>query len=70
MLEVVAMICEECAYEADQVKEHGKTHKWYREINQQWIEFGAEHSPIGHVACKGGTHCDCAHLEVGTRVQH
>jgi hypothetical protein len=42
------VICEECAWEADQRKFHGPSVK----------------IPVtkGHRACQGGTHCDCHHM--------
>lgn len=48
-----AMICEECAWEADMRKFHGNS---VRILKGQ-----------GHAVCLGGTHCDCHHsIEVAT----
>lgn len=58
------MICAECAYEADKVKAGRRTHLEFRITNSRWRAFGADHSPMGHAACKGGTWCDCMHRDV------
>jgi hypothetical protein len=43
------MICEHCKWEAD--------------IDPDWAEQARELTPepVGHDACKGGTHCMCQH---------
>lgn len=60
------MICPECAYEADMVKAGTRTHLDFRISNSKWLNFGADHSPLGHASCKGA--CDCQHKDVGSVV--
>jgi hypothetical protein len=59
------MICEPCAYEADLVKNGERTHAHFRAIAEQWADWGAERSPMGHAACAG---CDCQHKPVGAHI--
>lgn len=62
------MICSECAYEADMVKQRKRTVLDFRIMNSKWLNWGADHAPFGHAACKGGTSCDCQHKSVGSVV--
>ena len=43
------MICEQCAWEADVPKDWADRCKRLAGV------------PVGHDACKGGTHCFCQH---------
>lgn len=56
-------ICEECRWEAD--RGPSKPGDFLVEALQLWHNFGS-HAPMGHSACKGGTHCYCAHLPHGS----
>jgi hypothetical protein len=56
-------ICPDCAWEAD--KKEPTAHEWLREAVQKWHNAGAVSAPFGHDACKGGTHCYCAHKPRG-----
>lgn len=58
------MICENCAWEADGVKEGRHTHAHIKRVHEKWRAWGGKSGGFGHEACKGDTHCDCQHKEV------